>query len=40
MPATAAPAPPRAPSSVALYVIMGCLFLIALFLVVFFAVRS
>jgi hypothetical protein len=40
MPATATPAPTRAPSNVALYVIMGCLFLIALFLVVFFALRS
>jgi hypothetical protein len=40
MPATASPALPRASSNVALYVILGCLFLIALFLVVFFALRS
>jgi cobalamin biosynthesis Mg chelatase CobN len=40
MPATAAPAPRRASSNVALYVILGCLFLIALFLVVFFALRG
>jgi hypothetical protein len=40
MPATATPALPRASSNVALYVILGCLFLIALFLVVFFALRG
>jgi hypothetical protein len=40
MPESASPAPPRASSNVALYVILGCLFLIALFLVVFFALRS
>ncbi len=40
MPATPAPVPPRAPANVALYVIVGGLFLMAMFLVVFFALRS
>jgi hypothetical protein len=39
MPATYTP-PSRAPQNVTLYIFLGALFLIALFLVVFFALRS
>ena len=40
MPATPAPVPPRPRANVALYVFVGGLFLMAMFLVVFFALRS
>jgi cobalamin biosynthesis Mg chelatase CobN len=40
MPASYTPTAHAAPKNVILYIILGALFLIALFLVVFFAMRS
>jgi hypothetical protein len=40
MPASYTPASHAAPQNVILYIILGALFLIALFLVIFFAMRS
>jgi len=40
MPATYTPASHAAPKNVILYIVLGALFLIALFLVVFFALKG
>lgn len=40
LPATAAPGSRRASSNLVLYVVLGAVFLIALFLVVFFALKT